>query len=173
MRCEVVKKSLDLYLTQTLAPAQRDQLESHLVSCTACREQLRRLQQLAEVLAADVRIPAVPTGFRDRVMACAQDRTSRRPAVDRPAQSLRDWWASLPVPVRVGWATSLAAGLLIGTFLGRQTWAIADQGSTLVTASSRSDVGTSGELDYLTDSPGDSLALTFLALTRAETGKGI
>lgn len=173
MRCEVVKKSLDPYLTQTLASAQRDELESHLVSCAACQEQLRRLQQLAEVLAADVRIPAVPAGFRDRVMSCAQERTSRRVAIDRPARGLRDWWTSLPVTVRVGWAASLAAGLLIGTFLGRQTWAITDQGSPLVTPLSRSNAGTSGELDYLTDSPGDSLAQTFLALTRGKTGKGI
>jgi anti-sigma factor RsiW len=173
MRCEVVTKSLDLFLTQTLAPALRDELESHLASCTACRERLERLERLAAVFAADARILPVPAGFRDRVMSRAQDRTSRDGAIHRPARTLRDWWASLPLPVRVGWAASLAAGLLIGTFLGRQTWNIADQGSTLATSSSRSDTGALGELDYLTDSPGDPLAQTFLALTRGETGKGI
>jgi anti-sigma factor RsiW len=172
MRCEVVKKSLDLYLAQTLAPAHRDDVESHLASCAACREQLERLRQLAAVFAADLRIPPVPAGFRDRVMSRTQDRMFRRTAIDRPARSLRAWWASLPVPMRVGWAASLAAGLLIGTFLGRQTWTSADPRSALATPSARSDAGTWGELDYLTEVPSGSLAQTFLALIRTETGKG-
>lgn len=173
MRCQAVKKSLDLYRTQTLATAERGDVESHLASCAACREQLKRLQQLAAVFAADLQTPPVPPGFRDRVMSRAEDRTSRRATIARPAGSVRDWWSSLPFPVRVGWAASLAAGLLIGTFLGRQTWTVADRESARVTTESRSDTGAWGELDYLADAPGASLAQTFLALTRAERGRGI
>jgi hypothetical protein len=78
----------------------------------------------------------------------------------------------MPVPVRVGWAASLAAGLLLGTFLASQTWTATGQETAGVPSVASPDRGSGADLDYLTDAPADSLAQTFLALTRAEAGKG-
>lgn len=172
MRCKTARKLLDPYLTQALAAAQRAELESHLRSCRSCREQVARLRQLAEVLAADARIPPVPADFRERVVSRAYDRLLERKTRVRPLRGIQDWWAAMPVPVRVGWAASLAAGLLTGVFLGNRTWAVSGQGPAGVLSVARPDRGDEAELNYLTDGPGDSLAQTFLVLTRTEAGRG-
>lgn len=78
----------------------------------------------------------------------------------------------MPVPMRVGWAASLAAGVWMGVFLGNATWTASDHGAAGGLCVASPDPGEGTELEYLADGPGDSLALTFLTLTRADAGRG-
>ena len=56
----------------------------------------------------------------------------------------------------------LAAGLLIGVFMGQQTWRSAHPLNPQ--QATQADPLAVYELDYLTNAPGDSLAGTYLAL---------
>lgn len=163
MRCRIVQEKLDAYLAEGLRATDQRQVEAHLRSCPVCRDELVRLKQLLALLKSDSAIPPVPDGFSSRLMAKARQRLAacQPPEMSVP-WSIRRWWTSVFFPMRAEVAATLAAGLLIGVFLGQQTWHSAHPSNPQ--QATQADPLAVYELDYLTNAPGDSLAGTYLAL---------
>ncbi len=93
MDCLWVQAKFSAYLDGELSPRQRQEIEAHVATCEACRQELRVWEQLWEALLAEP--VAAPPNLRERVLA-------RLPRPRRP------WWQNL----------ALAASLLMGIFLG-------------------------------------------------------
>ena len=163
MRCKVIQRKFDLYLAEGLAATERKQIEAHLHSCPDCRAELARQEQLLALLKGDWPIPPVPDGFSIRLMNKARQRlTAQQPSEMSVPWGLRRWWTSISLPMRAEVAATLAAGLLIGVFLGQQTWQSAHRPTPRQAA--QNDPLEFYTINYLTDAPGDSLAGTYLAL---------
>jgi len=158
MRCDEVRQNLDLLVRQELTPSVREKIEIHLSGCERCREELARLRRFEELLAL-APSPAVPEGFVERVVERVSreavpgyaDVFARRRVGERLGRRVR---------IAAGTAASLAGGLLLGSYLGTQTWervppAAVEQADPL---------GISG-LGQLVEPGGDSLAQAYLALT--------
>ena len=123
MRCKIIQREFDLYLAEGLAAADQSQIEAHLQSCPDCRAELARQKELLALLKSDWPIPPVPDGFSIRLMNTARQRfAAQQPPEMSAPWSLRRWWTSISLPMRAEVAATLAAGLLIGVFLGQQTW---------------------------------------------------
>jgi len=163
MRCKTIQQKLDLFLAEELTATGRKQVEAHLQSCADCRAELARLKQLLALLKGDAALPPVPEGFSSRLMAKAKERLAARRPPETVPSSLRRWWTSVSFPTRAEAAAMLAAGLLIGVFLGQQTWHSARPSTPQQAA--QADPLTAYAFDYLGDGPSDSLAGAYLALT--------
>lgn len=170
MRCDTVRKKLDRFAQQELAPRLRESVEAHLRECAGCRRHLAREERLAAVLASVPEPPAVPEGFGDRLMAAAR----RRQAASRPVPELRrrvGWLRpSVPFGAQAAQAAVLAGGLLLGVVMGQQAWQSVHPAGTQQT--SQADPLAVFELDYLSDAPGGSLAESYLTLTTASNHNG-
>ncbi|MFP3867644.1 MAG: anti-sigma factor family protein [Desulfobacteraceae bacterium] len=94
LNCQDVQELLSTYVDDELPLAQKEWVRAHLAVCPACQEELTRLKQVWEALAA---LPdsAPPPDLVDQVVA-------RLPKPEAP------WWRSL----------ALAASLLVGIMLG-------------------------------------------------------
>jgi anti-sigma factor RsiW len=162
MRCETVRKKLDRLSQQELTSRMREAVETHLSACEDCRRHFARQKRLAAILTSVPEPPAMPQGFGDRVLEMAR----QRQAAQRPVPG--SIW-------RIGWLRSsgsagkiaaqtavLAGGVLLGVFMGHQTWQSAYP--TNQRQATQSDPVAVYELDYLTDAPGDSLAGSYLTL---------
>ena len=166
MRCRTVLEKLEAYAARELASRVHRQMEAHFRSCPACRRALARRKQL-EAVVRTVPAPAVPDGFADRVMALA------RQGLRSPQPVPRSLWNPLcrlePQRLRMGLAATaaLAAGLLVGVYLGQHTWRLSDQRSGARTPMMRADPVAASGLGYLTDSGDPSLAETYLSLASA------
>lgn len=160
MRCRDVHDQLDAYLRGELAPSVRETIERHLRACEACRQQRTQLHRLEQTLRS-VPAPPVPEGFAARVVLRA-----RR---EREAVPNADW---LPVGHRAsgrlgrvlrrcaGLSAALAAGLLIGGYLGFDTW---EQDGRPLAIGASGPPGQSA-LRQLVDPGGESLAEAYLTL---------
>ena len=135
-----------------------------------CRDELARQEQLLALLRGDSTIPPVPEGFSGRVMAKARQRLAVRRPPDTAPASPRRWWQSVSIPLRAEAAAVLAAGLLIGVFMGQQTWQSAHRATSR--QATQADPSAVYQLDYLSDAPGGSLAESFLTLTGDSRGNG-
>ena len=69
-----------------------------------------------------------------------------------------------------GTAAALAAGLMVGLFMGHETWKAAAQHSQAPTAQAADPLATSG-FEYLIEPGGDSLAQAYLGLTSDREGE--
>lgn len=166
MRCKTIQDKFDLYLAEGLRGTDQRQVEAHLRSCPDCRAELVRLKQLLALLKSDSAIPPVPEGFSSRLMAKARERLAvRQPPEMSLPWSIRRWWTSVSFPMRAEAAAMLAASLLIGVFMGQQTW-YSVHPSTPQQAI-QADPLAAYAFDYLSDAPGDSLAGAYLSLTAA------
>jgi anti-sigma factor RsiW len=162
MRCSDVQQKLDLFVTQELAHAVRERIEAHLESCDECREALARVRRFEDLLTS-APAPPVPDGFAARVVAQAKER-----------QAIAVHSESMPrVPVWSVWkrfefspgaAAALAAGLMVGVFLGHETWQTAVQHPPAPSTQS-ADVLLASGFDLVGGSRGDSLAEAYLQLT--------
>jgi len=163
MRCREVQHKLDLFATGEVTPLERARIEVHLGSCAGCRQRLARLRRLEELLAA-APAPPPPEGFAARVVARAKERqaaTARGTSRPRPARSAWD-----RIRFTAATAAALAAGLVLGLFMGRETW----QSGALrppVAAGQRADPVAASGFEALVEPGGDSLAQTYLELTAA------
>ena len=164
MRCSEVQQKLDLFTTQELAPSVRARILTHLESCAECREALARLRRLGNLLAASP-APPVPEGFASRVVARAKEQqpvaATRRPA---PTRSSRLAWNRLRFAA--GTAAALAVGLVLGMFMGHETWRPVGQQALDATTRPADLLAASG-FDYLVEPGGDSLAQAYVGLTTA------
>ena len=168
MRCEQVRQKLDVYAANELAAGVREQVESHLAACDACRRALARQRELAALLRG-VPAPPVPEGFAPRLMAAARERVS---ASERPAAAPTSpwrWWTSVPVPMRLAAAAVLAISLSLGALMG---WDTARGVAAAPSASAQADPTAVYNLDFLADAPSGSLAEAYLTLASAPAEEG-
>jgi anti-sigma factor RsiW len=171
MRCKTIQKKLALYLAEELTASDQRQIEAHLRSCPVCRDELARVRQLLALLKSDSMIPPVPEGFTSRLMVKARQRLAARQPPEMPVPwSIRRWWTSVSLPLRVEAAAMLAAGLLIGVLMGQQTWHSTHRSTPH--RATQADPLAVYELDYLSDAPGGSLVESFLTLTGGSSGNG-
>ena len=80
MRCEQAGEMMSLRLDGRLDSAQIALLEDHMVDCSACRAEWRRLQELDALLASAPMVQA-PVRLRVRVMARLSRREQARRAI--------------------------------------------------------------------------------------------
>ena len=120
MRCYEIRRSLERFVRREVAPSVRKRIEGHLSGCESCRNELARLRKL-DALLATAPLPGVPDGFAARVVERA-----RRAAVPSSAyvSARRSSHETLGRRARIaaGWAGALTVGLLLGGYLGIQTW---------------------------------------------------
>lgn len=170
MRCQAAKRKLEAYAAQEVTPRVRAGIEGHLRSCLACREALDRQKKL-ETLIRSVPAPPVPDGFAGRLMSRARVRE------ESPRRVSPSEWKPLDRfgPRRLslgGTAAALAAGLLIGGLMGRQTGqhsaARTDAGQRAV----ESDPVGASDLGFLTSLGDKSLGEAYLGLTWAPDNEG-
>ena len=159
MRCRHFGESLDAYVLGELAPDERPRVEAHAGECVGCARMLAERRELLGMLQADA-APALPGGFADRVTAAAEARlASRLRAV--PSRSRGGRWAGVFEPRRLAAVVAMAAGLLIGAWLGQQTWpAVEDR-----PGDGPSAARPASSLDYLVDFRDESLAQSYYLLT--------
>jgi len=156
MRCSEVKQKLDLLATRDLAQSERERIEDHLKSCADCRAALARVRRFEELLTVSP-APPVPDGFAARVVAQAKERQAIATRSGRiPWVSLRSRWKRFEFSV--GTAIALAAGLVIGVFMGHETWRPG-------AATGPADPLAASGFEYLIEPGGDSLAQAYLELT--------
>jgi len=68
MNCQKIKKLLNPYIDKTLDTDMSKQIDEHLKSCSACREEYLKLKQVVSVLNSASPQPA-PTDFTQSIMA--------------------------------------------------------------------------------------------------------
>lgn len=173
MRCSTVRRKLEALAADEAAPRLRAKIDEHLRSCPECRRAWARQRKLA-ALVRGVPAPPMPDGFAERVMVEAR----LRGELPRPVS--RSGWKSLgwlgPRRFRLAAATSaaLVAGLLIGGFLGSQTWPHPGEraGEGSPTATAEDDPVGASRLGVLASLGEQSLGEAYLDLTRAPNGTG-
>ncbi len=170
MRCKTVRNELDRFARQELAPRMREQVEAHLIECAGCRRHLARQERLVNLLTGLPQPPAVPEGFSDHLRAVARERQAARRPVPGSLRRRRWLLPSTSVGKKAAQAAALAGGLLIGLFMGQQTWRSAHP--SLPQQTMHADPVAVYQLDYLTDAPGGSLAQSFLSLTGTPSHDG-
>lgn len=170
MRCDTVRKKLDRAIRQELAPRLRESVEAHLRECEDCRRHLARQERLAVVLMSVPEPPAVPEGFGDRLMAAAQQRKAASRPVPRLRRRIGRRWPLAPFGTKAAQVAAIAGGLLLGVAMGQQTWPSVHSGGTQ--DASQADPLAAYELGYLGDTPGGSLAQSYLILTAASNDNG-
>lgn len=162
MNCARAQALIDRHVNEGLSPGERESLEIHLRDCRGCQQQLENLQRLLSVLRSNPS-PPVPEGFADRVMA----RAGEREATIAPAGSLsREESPSIWKRLEsfAGIAAALAAGLIVGIFMGNDAWR-ADRQQAIASTSQPAEPSEATDFEYLIDPPGNSLAQAYLGLT--------
>jgi len=164
MRCREVQHKLDLFATQELTSSECEGIEAHLESCAGCREALWRLRRLEDLLAASP-VPPVPEGFAARVVAQVKEQQTIAAARRSPRSRLvRLAWKRIRFSAAT--AAALAAGLMLGLFMGRDTWWSGTEGPSAAANQPAELLAASG-FDDLVEPGGDSLAQAYLGLTTA------
>ena len=97
---------LELYALDALPSAERARVTAHLGTCAACRDEARKLEEVAFALPETLPMVDVPVRLRERILASA------RPDVRAPSPARGTAWASWLRPGRIAIA-GLAAALLI------------------------------------------------------------
>ena len=168
MNCARAEALIDRHVNEGLTPDERESLEIHLRECRGggggggCQQQLENLQRLLSILRSDLS-PPVPEGFADRVMA----RAGEQEAIITPARSLSheespSIWKRLES--FAGVTAALAAGLIVGIFMGNEAWR-ADRQQPIVSTTQPAEPSEASDFEYLIDPPGNSLAQAYLGLT--------
>jgi len=120
---------LSLYALGALQRDERQAVEKHLAECSACRQELEKLQGDLARLAFSVSGPRPPARSRDRLMA-AIAKEPRRMRIRQKARG--GWWNAL------GWAAAVAA-IVIGVLLRQQNSDLRHRVAELEAGSSRQD----------------------------------
>jgi len=162
MSCREVQHKLDLFATGELTSSECEGIEAHLESCARCREALLRLRCLEDLLAASPAPPA-PEGFAARVVAQVKEQQTIAAARRSPRIPLaRLAWKRIRFSAAT--AAALAAGLMLGLFMGRDTWWSGAEGPSAA-ARQPADLLAASGFDDLVEPGGDSLGQAYLGLT--------
>ncbi len=164
MHCCEAREKLDLFAAQEVTSSERAAIEAHLASCAECRAALARLRRLGELLAAWP-APPVAQGFAGRVVARAKQQQTavggRRPGRLGWARSA---WNRIRFPAAT--AAALAAGLVLGLWMGHHTWRSGVQRPPAASRGGGDLLAASG-LGELAEPGGDSLGEAYLQLITA------
>jgi len=114
------------YVLGALEADERETFERHLLTCEACREEVRELRVAADALPLAPPRIAPPPELKDRIMAVvceeAELLAAAGPQADRPereAPAPRDPWWRRRLSLRPAVAAGLAAaGLVVGVLAG-------------------------------------------------------
>jgi anti-sigma factor RsiW len=116
MTCGQVKRLLPPFLDEELSGRTREQVDTHLASCPACRAEMEALR--ADIgLLEQVGAPEVSPFLVTRVMAEVRER--HRPATQGFRQLVRSLTAAAVIAVSIG------AGVFLGTGLAQTSTVIA------------------------------------------------
>jgi hypothetical protein len=93
MSCKRFQRYLHLYRPGEMSDRERQELETHLETCTRCGEEWRRIQAAESRIARmreEVLVPSDPPGLTERIMAGIEARPRRqvRPFMDSVAEVL-------------------------------------------------------------------------------------
>ena len=70
MDCQKIKKLLNFYIDKTLDTATTQQVDEHLKTCSACREEHLKLKKIVSVLnSISVQSVPTPSDFTQNIMA--------------------------------------------------------------------------------------------------------
>ena len=160
MNCGQARNLFGAYWDDELTQAEREWLESHFASCTACRRDYEQLTRTFEAMSELPRVE-VSSGFAERVLAAAHRRS---PAVDRLPSPARRWipitvtaallavlagmvmqWSGMPLAPRRQAVATLAQPVLIEP--SRES----DAGATKTTVDGAMVAGGVGVVDSLFD----------------------
>lgn len=120
MSCDTAKKLIDKVLDGTIETAERSKLEAHADACRNCREELRRLDLVEEVIGDALSAQTEVAQARTRIMGELSDQ------VKSPIRRVvRPWAPWARTAVAAGFM--LVAGLALGIAIERRP-----QGPTLV-----------------------------------------
>ncbi|MGA2748423.1 MAG: zf-HC2 domain-containing protein [Verrucomicrobiota bacterium] len=111
MNCRGFQNNLFEYLDGALSSGARAAAERHLAQCEACRQVLRRQQQIAQALSErfhrDTAGMALRPEAQRRILAALADQSADR--------AERNWFAGLWP--RLAWPAAITAGLLVAAWL--------------------------------------------------------
>jgi predicted anti-sigma-YlaC factor YlaD len=110
MKCRSVQKKLSAYQDRELKHRDQEEISRHLLSCQSCREQYAELERVWQALGEFEEIHPDPWFYRQLV------RKIREPREKGLLPTLQHVFQLFRVPVTV--SVILAAGLLVGTYLG-------------------------------------------------------
>ena len=77
MKCSHAIKMISQYVDDDLTPDEKKDFDSHIRSCTSCREALEETRAIHELFASAPRFPA-PYGFATRVLANLDEKQRAR-----------------------------------------------------------------------------------------------
>jgi anti-sigma factor RsiW len=154
---------MDGYLNEGLPLYERGPFEIHLSDCRACQHHMENHRRLLAALQSESS-PPVPEGFVGRVMARAEERE----AIDHQmvlvsSEASPSMWKRIGGSP-AGIAAALAAGLLVGVFMGGEAWQ-AHLRQEIPTAARPADPLVASGFHQLVDPGGGSLTLAYLQLT--------
>jgi anti-sigma factor RsiW len=112
-RCRVIEKRLGRYLDGELPPEDRRVVDSHLVTCTRCGEELAEIRRLSGYFQEAFAVPPAPEGMVQRIMARAEIDGSRM--AWNSLWFWRDWSLSMRFAAAGVTAAAIYIGLAIGT----------------------------------------------------------
>lgn len=77
MKCLHAKRKISQFMDDALRPDEKKDFESHIRSCTSCREVLEKTQTIHRLVASARKFPA-PYGFAGRVLANVEEKEGSR-----------------------------------------------------------------------------------------------
>jgi anti-sigma-K factor RskA len=126
---EQFAENLALLAMGSLEGKERQELETHLRECAACKRELESLRGDMALLSLSTTGPKPPGRSRERLMAAV----SREPRRAVAPKRSRSWWMLTP--------SLVAAGLvLVAMFLGRQNSALREQIAGMQSEAARDQV---------------------------------
>lgn len=163
MECRRAEKLLERYTNEGLAPEEQHRVEGHLRGCPGCREKHRELQSLLSLLRSMPPPPPVPEGFAERLTARVRERGDVVLAGGTSQPGRSAWSYSGRV---AGALATIAAGLMLGVVMARQTWQYSAGAGDAISAAGAGRSELVYELDLLSGSPRGSFTDAYLTLTR-------
>jgi anti-sigma-K factor RskA len=158
------RDDLPAHLLGALPAEEAGELEAHLETCESCRNELRWLRPVIEVLSDSVERVEPPTELRERLMAEVRD-DARRAAEAKPA---RRPLAERMRAFMLRPATALAATAVIGA--GVAGYVISDEGGDSVTTISDSGLNQPG-VSAMLERKGDSGTLELAGLRQLRSAE--
>lgn len=114
MKCEQIKELLSPYMDQMTDPKENNAIEAHLASCPNCREELKQLKAMAEMMNG-LYTPQLPETF-------AQDLRQR--LNDEKISILKT--KDLKTPSKAGWIAAAVALVALGAGIFTSSYLPAD-----------------------------------------------
>lgn len=121
MRCQIIRRHLDMYCAGEIQLKLHVKVENHLQACDDCRKALRRQNTIAAIF-RQLPTPSVPADFAKRIVEAARAGTPKYFEANRKTQYLIRLSSDFSMSMRAAAAVVLVAGLIMGFLIGRDTW---------------------------------------------------